>query len=178
MSQTPTTYGLPKKREQVIEELNLAYANQNLDDQEYERRLQEATMAKSIEELMLVLFDFPSEIKNRLFPRNPAVVTTQPAPGYAYPTPHPNSKIQVILGTDSRSLPEFSNSLPKISAILSTQKLDFRLSQVSEMSINLYIECILSNTTIDLRNEHLDGKHINIYISGLMGELKIMLPRV
>ncbi len=174
MSETPTTYGLPKKREEVVEALKVAYANQNLEDQEYERRLHEATNAKSIEDLKLVLFDFPAQIKYKIFPREKAV-----------PLPPPNTnlpvssgpKIQVVMGEDTRILPELSNAYADISAVLSSQKLDYRISRVPETPINLRVECILSNTQIDLRNENLDGKHIRIHINGALGEIKIMLPR-
>ncbi len=63
-----TTYGLPAKREEVIDTLNTAFAEQNLDDEEYENRVKEALNAKCIEELELVVFDFPREIKDKLFP--------------------------------------------------------------------------------------------------------------
>jgi hypothetical protein len=175
MSETPTTYGLPKKREEVIEALKLAYSNQNLDDQEYERRLNETMSAKSIEDLMLVLFDFPAEIRYRIFPRDNSTPTSSSSPTYLPALT--DNKLQVIMGNDDRNMPTLSNSLSKISAILSSQKLDFRLSQVPETPINIHIESILSSTLIDLRNENLEGKHININVSGALAEIKIMLPR-
>lgn len=176
MNRPPTTYGLPKKREEVVEALNQAYANQNLEDQEYERRLHEATNAKSIEELRLVIFDFPIEIKNQIFPADN--ITPSPQTKTIFPpSTKSDSSLQIIMGSDNRVMPEFSNALPEISAIMSNQKVDFRLSKVPETPINIRIESILSSTHIDLRNENLDGKHINIRISGFMGEVKIMLPR-
>ncbi|WP_338793387.1 LiaF domain-containing protein [Bernardetia sp. MNP-M8] len=63
-----TTYGLPAKREELIDVLNTAFAEQNLDDDEYENRVKEALNAKCIEELEVIVFDFPKEIKNKLFP--------------------------------------------------------------------------------------------------------------
>jgi predicted membrane protein len=175
MSEQPTTYGLPKKREEVIEELKIAFANQNLDDQEYERRLNEASAAKSIEDLMLVLFDFPAEIKNKVFSQNNAQLSNQ-SPDFtmmAITSP----KLQVIMGKESRMMPEFSNSIAKISTILGEQNLDFRLSQIPQTPINIHVESILGATIIDLRNENLDGKHINIHVTGGLGEVKILLPR-
>lgn len=174
MSKTPTTYGLPKKREKVIEALKLAYTNQNLEDHEYERRLNEATNAKSIEELKLVIFDFPADIRASIFPEVTTDSSQQPV-NSTLPVHMP--KMQVILGKDSRNLPELSNALPKISAILSEQKLDFRLSQVPETPINIRVESVLSSTVIDLRNENLRNKQINVHISGALGDIKIMLPR-
>ena len=176
MSQKPTTYGLPKKRTEVIELLKEAYTNQNLDDQEYERRLDEANNAKSIEDLKLVLFDFPAHIKSKIFPQEAQNFPINQPSGSFLPS-LPNNKLQVIMGSESKNMPEFSNALPKISAILSSQRLDFRLSKVPETPINIQVECILSGTQIDLRNDLLDGKVINIHINGGLGEVKILLPR-
>ncbi|MCU0446187.1 MAG: LiaF-related protein [Microscillaceae bacterium] len=173
--QQPTTYGLPKKREEVIEELKIAFANQNLDDAEYERRLNEASAAQSIEDLMLVLFDFPPEIKNKVFATGNAQVAYQ-NPNFNMPALS-SPKLQVIMGKDSRMMPEFSNSIAKISTILGEQNLDFRLSQIPQTPINIHVETILGATIIDLRNENLDGKHINLHLTGGLGEVKILLPR-
>jgi hypothetical protein len=176
MNQNPTTYGLPRKREEVIEELKIAFANQNLDEDEYERRLNETNNAKSIEDLMLVIFDFPPEVKYKVFPKNNSATTYQ-SDTYNLPATNNTAKTQVILGQDSKVMPEFSNSIAKISTILGEQKLDFRLSQIPETPINIHIENILGSTVLDLRNENLDGKHINIHITGCLGDIKILLPR-
>lgn len=175
MSQTPTTYGLPKKREEVIEQLKLAYSEENLDQEEYERRLQEAVNAKSIEELKLVIFDFPSSIKDSIFPKQSTVISPQQQPNY--PTTNTQNKIQVVLSDDSQSIPVLSKTMPKFSAILGTQKLDFRLSQITENNIYLRFESILGTVKVDLRNENLEGKTLNIHITGSLGDIKILLPR-
>ena len=86
-------------------------------------------------------------------------------------------KITVILGNYDRIIPEFSNTLSRVSAFLSNQKLDFRVSKVPETPITLHIENFMSNTEIDLRNELLDGKQVNLHISGALGNIKILLPR-
>ncbi len=174
MPKEPTTYGLPNKREKVIEALKLAYTHQNLEDHEYERRLHEATNAQSIEALKLVVFDFPADIRASIFPETNT--TTDTSTSTLSPT-LASSKMQVIMGNDSRNPAELSNALPKISAILSSQTLDFRLSQVSETPIYIRVESILSSTVIDLRNENLKNKQINIQINGALGDVKIMLPR-
>lgn len=176
MDHPPTTYGLPKKREEVIEVLKEAYANENLEEQEFEKRLDEAVKAESVEALKLVLFDFPAEIKNKIFVRESNVPTTQthaqvPVPAAVSPV------IKVIMGNDTRTIPEFSNAISKVSAFMSNQKLDFRVSQVPETPVDLYVECFMSNTWLDLRNENLANKQINLHISGALGNIKIMLPR-
>ena len=55
----PIVFGLPKHREKVIEAIGEAYANNNLDIEEYEKRLEQAHDAKSLNELRQVVHDFP-----------------------------------------------------------------------------------------------------------------------
>lgn len=177
----PTTYGLPKKKNEVIEILNEAYANQNLEDQEYERRLDEATNAKSIEDLQLVIFDFPAAVRNKIFPKTPASSQRPSTPDPSWPSTLVPSKTdistQTILGNDNLNMPVLSSSLSKISAILSNQKLDFRLAEIPATPINIRVDSYLSSTILDLRNEQLDGKVINIDVECFLGEVKILLPR-
>ncbi len=181
----PTTYGLPKKKNEVIEVLQEAYANQNLEDQEYERRLDEATNAKSIEDLQLVIFDFPASIRAKVFPKPPQTLETNPLPAKPADSSwlsdivpsSTDTSTHTILGNENKALPVLSSSLSRISAILSNQKLDFRLAQVPETPVNIRIDSYLSGTVLDLRNEELDGKHINIDADCFMGEVKILLPR-
>ncbi|OJJ13886.1 hypothetical protein BKI52_45240 [marine bacterium AO1-C] len=175
MSQTPTTYGLPKKRDEVIEALKEAYANENLEEQEFEKRLDEAMKAASNEALQVVLFDFPAEIRNRIFPQNETLPSS--TQGQNLPATAQVNKVKVIMGNDNRIMPEFSNAISRVSAFMSNQKLDFRVSKVPETPISLHIENFMSNTDIDLRNELLDGKKVNLHISGALGNIKIFLPR-
>lgn len=175
MSQTPTTYGLPKKRDEVIEALKEAYANENLEEQEFEKRLDEAMKAESNEALQVVLFDFPAEIRNKVFPQNDDLPTASQSQNL--PVPTKVNKVKVIMGNDNRIMPEFSNAISKVSAFMSNQKLDFRVSKVPETPISLHVENFMSNTDIDLRNELLDGKQINLHMSGALGNIKIYLPR-
>jgi Domain of unknown function (DUF1707) len=72
-----TVYGLPKKREEVIQELQNAFASQNLDEVEYESRLNEALVANSIEDLEVLVLDFPSDVKTKLFPKETATAVQQ-----------------------------------------------------------------------------------------------------
>ena len=52
-------YGVPKLREDVIEKLSEAYSKDNLELAEYERRVKLAQDAKTIEELLKIIRDFP-----------------------------------------------------------------------------------------------------------------------
>jgi len=51
---------LPKIREEVIEQLKLNYAHNNLEEQEFERRLEEATSSESKARLLELISDVPT----------------------------------------------------------------------------------------------------------------------
>ena len=55
----PTAYGVPKLRRQVLQKLADAFADDNLELAEYERRVRAAELATSIGELEAVVADFP-----------------------------------------------------------------------------------------------------------------------
>jgi predicted membrane protein len=173
-----TVYGLPKKREEVIEELQTAFANQNLDDIEYENRLNEAMSAKSIEDLELVVFDFPHEIRNRLFPKE-AIQEVKPTNTSAnMPSVSSSDEVyKVIMGEDKRQIRTVGNHTVNFFSLMGSQNIDFRKTQIQGNYIKIHVECLLGNTVIDLRNENLEGKHLDIWIGGGMGEIKILVPR-
>jgi hypothetical protein len=55
----PTAYGVPKLRTQVLQRLADAFADDNLELAEYERRVRAAELATTIGELEAVVADFP-----------------------------------------------------------------------------------------------------------------------
>jgi len=169
-----TSYGLPKKREEVIAELQNAFVNQNLDDIEYENRLSEALAAKSMEELEVIVFDFPAEIKHTLFPKE--LVAQAPQPTHLLPA-QGNETYRVFFGEDKRQVPQLGNQPLGFMAIFSSQKLDFRQSQLQGNQFKMHVECILGETVVDLRNEDLTGKHFDIWVGGGLGTIKILVPR-
>ncbi|GAB4197626.1 MAG: hypothetical protein OHK0057_01960 [Thermoflexibacter sp.] len=176
-----TTYGLPKKREEVIQELQTAFANQNLDDAEYESRLNEALAAKSIEDLEVIVCDFPLEVKHKLFPKELA-----PAPSQEVTSSNsslPSSSLQsinsyrVILGDDKRQIALLDASTQHFITILGNQKIDLRKSILQSNHLKINVENLLGSTIIDLRNENLEGKHIDIWVGGMLGDIKIFIPQ-
>jgi Cell wall-active antibiotics response 4TMS YvqF len=172
-----TIYGLPKKREEVIEELKIAFTNQNLDDAEYENRLNEALSAKSIEDLEMTVFDFPTEIKNKLFPKDATVQQIKSSYASNLPSMQVSDSYRIIMGEDNRQIQQLGEQTLNFLAVMSSQVLDFRKSQLEGNRFKLHIECLLGKTVIDLRNEDLANKHIDIWIGGGLGEIKILLPR-
>jgi hypothetical protein len=171
-----TIYGLPKKREEVIEELKIAFTNQHLDDVEYEKRLNEALSAKSIEELEMTVFDFPTDIKNKLFSQNTA---NQEVKTYdsSLASVQATDIYRVVMSEDKRQITQLGEQTMNFLAVMSSQIIDFRKSQLQGNRFKLHVECVLGNTVIDLRNEDLAGKHVDIWVGGGLGEIKILVPR-
>lgn len=56
---TPSEYGVPKLRQQIMQRLAEAYADDNLELAEYERRVRSAEHAVTIAQLEAVVADFP-----------------------------------------------------------------------------------------------------------------------
>ena len=65
----PTAYGVPKLRRRILERLADAYADDNLELAEYERRVHAAEQATTIDELEALVADFPG---NRAAPAGEA----------------------------------------------------------------------------------------------------------
>ena len=57
---TPSEYGVPKLRRQILQRLADAYADDNLELSEYERRVRAAEYAATIEQLETLVADFPA----------------------------------------------------------------------------------------------------------------------
>ncbi len=71
----PTAYGVPKLRRQVLQRLADAFADDNLELAEYERRVRAAELATTIGELEAVVADFPERGGSAASP------VTGPVPG-------------------------------------------------------------------------------------------------
>ncbi|WP_291723514.1 LiaF domain-containing protein [Bernardetia sp.] len=189
-----TTYGLPAKREEVIDVLNTAFAEQNLEEYEYENRVKEALNAKCIEELEVIVFDFPKAIKNKLFPKESAPSSLRkqntdfpPAAFSTKATTHQSSipttrqyfgqPLRATFAAEKQLIPILDENPVSFQAIFGTQKVDFRSCRFEGTHFRLDVESIFSETTIDLRNQDLHGKHIDIFIKGALNEIKIYIPR-
>ncbi|WP_338815363.1 LiaF domain-containing protein [Bernardetia sp. Wsw4-3y2] len=184
-----TTYGLPAKREELIDVLNTAFAEQNLDDEEYENRVKEALNAKCIEELEVIVFDFPKEIKNKLFPTSLTTQKSDFPPAAFSSSTHsttrsrsdlanlfPARSIKAIFTTDKELVPVLTEQSVHFQAVFGTQKIDFRNCRFEGQRFRIDVDSIFSNTTLDLRNQDLAGKHIDIFIKGALNEIKIYIP--
>ncbi len=170
----PTTYGLPKKKEEVMEVLLTAFTEENLDALEYDRRMEQAMEAESIEALEQIIADFPLEIRRRIFPSTATTTTTRrSATSAALPALPP---LRVVMGESYQHLSEINKQPLALFAALSTQKIDLRDAVLLSDELVIKVECILSETVIDLRNEQLNGRRIRFVVHGALGEIKILLP--
>lgn len=186
-----TTYGLPAKREELIDVLNTAFAEQNLDDEEYENRVKEALNAKCIEDLEVIVFDFPREIKDKLFPNKNITKQKKDFPPAAFssstkPTTQSNSDLanlfparssKAIFTNEKELIPILTEKSVHFQAVFGTQKIDFRNCQFEGNRFRIDIDSVFAETTLDLRNQDLAGKHIDIFLKGALNEIKIYIPR-
>ena len=55
-------FGVPKRREEIVKLLTDAYAGDDLEQRDFEQRLERAEQARTIEELDAIVDDFPPEV--------------------------------------------------------------------------------------------------------------------
>lgn len=146
----PVVFGLPKMREKVLDMLGNAYSNNDLDIEEYERRLPLAHNAQSLDELEEVIYDFP-EVKT-LFPSVPK--------SSIFPTSRTNSNLATH-GKESSFVNIIGNK--QISSF-----------DISEPNIELISG--IGENMIDLRDIGSKFTHISIKNYSMIGTLLIRLP--
>ncbi|GAA4833993.1 DUF1707 SHOCT-like domain-containing protein [Algivirga pacifica] len=170
-----TTFGLPKKREEIIQLLQKAFTEHNLEEFDFEERLQKAYEAKSIEALEDIVHDFPGYQKR--------VHNTH---SFEFERPQASSSslssnlstVTTFLSSSKRSL-----SLAKtpqgtiVQTLLGESKLQLVEEYIQENNLELTIWGGLSNTDIDLSKGILEGKHITININSLASEVRLILPK-
>jgi hypothetical protein len=168
-----TSYGLPTLREKVLEVLKDAFLNNHIEEQEYESRLKQALNAQYVEDLRLVLYDFPKNIKDKIFEENtPKNSPIAPNLSPILPT---ETVFRSILSGDNSEIAHIGDSI-SFSAILGEQKANLRKSSFSASQIHLDALSYLGSITLDLRNEDLEGKHFDIYVDNILGSIKILIP--
>lgn len=58
-------FGVPRRREEIVELLTEAYASNDLEQVEFEQRVERAHHAQTIEELEELIVDFPPDVRHR-----------------------------------------------------------------------------------------------------------------
>lgn len=145
----PVIFGLPKMREKVLDMLGNAYSSNDLDIEEYEKRLALTHNAQSIGELEQVIYDFP-EVEN-LFPAVPKSSIFPSQFGSALANRGQESSFVNIIG--NKQISSFDISEPNIELITG-----------------------IGEAVIDLRDIGSKFTHIKVSNYSMIGNLLIRLP--
>ena len=152
----PTTYGLPKFRERVINLLENAYVGNELDTHDYEKRLDLVHAAQSVEELKLAIHDFPQ--KEAIFPSPTHASRKSPARSQQLPSP--------VQG--------FLKSFEEADAM--TIIGDCHLSSTDITKPNAKVFRGIGDTVIDLRDIGHKFEHVRIESYSLIGDVRVLVP--
>ena len=147
----PIVFGLPKMREKVLDMLGNAYSNNDLDIEEYEKRLAAAHKAQSIDELKNVIYDFPAF--KTLFPSKIAAQTP------AFPR------------SLNSALANYTTESSFVNIIGNTH-----LSSLDIAEPNIELMMGIGETVLDLRDIGKKFTHIKINSYSVIGNLTIKLP--
>ncbi|MBN2051329.1 MAG: DUF1707 domain-containing protein [Spirochaetales bacterium] len=133
---------LPKIREEVIEQLTLNYAHNNLEEEEFERRLEEATGAESKSALLALVADLPT-LKD-----DPSA--TQEGAAYQLnlgSVKHDDIMVGILSGTERKG-PWLPAKYTNLIAFMGGIDLDFTEAKLAPevMEINLF--CLMGGVDI------------------------------
>ncbi|MEH0155217.1 LiaF domain-containing protein [Limibacter armeniacum] len=174
-----TVYGLPRKKEEVISLLQEAYASNNLDEAEYEKRLSMAYESKSIEELREVIYDFPQ--RDRFFPFQEQYEPKQTTSYRGVKRKEvnlfsaPNTHFS-LLGNQYVDGQSMDAGPLNVITVLGENNVNLKNVAAENKLKDVYISCILGNTVIDLRNYNFQGRLIELELKSLIGNVTLLLP--
>jgi len=138
MDPTPssgTRYGVPARRKEITARLSEAYSQDMLDQREFERRLEQAEAAATIEELNALIADFGA----------PAA----PGPGEkALVDPRTTPRNFSGLGDQSHVLVPGTGEAFQASSFLGSIRIDLRAYRGSGLTVHVLVRSVLGNTTL------------------------------
>lgn len=125
----PQRYGLPKLRTAALERLGRAYADDDLELEDYERRIEAVQAAESVQEIADIMHDVPDF--DATGSRSPATAPGgQPAGDVSPGSPtalgagaHGPTEVQV-LGDRTLDLSDFRNGAVRVVALLGDTRID------------------------------------------------------
>ena len=163
----PMVFGLPKYREKVINAISEAYANNDLDVEEYERRLDIAHDAKSIEDLRNSVYDFPQINSLLPVPKSNNNTTESQSQQKSYPpfrsAPYAASPAENIRKTFDEV--DFFNLIG-----------DKKLYSSEITKPNIKIVTGIGDTLIDLRDVAHKFTNIRVESICVIGNVRIRVP--
>lgn len=150
------SYGVPARRSRILELLSDAYARDDLDEPEFERRVERAHSARTIEELDQLVADFPEEIVNASPSRGPKNLA-------------PLSREEVNREVDR----------------LDDVPAPTRMSVIGDNRVELYpeddrvVRCvsIIGDSRIDLRNLAGESGVVLVKVAAAIGDTCVVVPR-
>ncbi|MFW6250010.1 MAG: DUF1707 SHOCT-like domain-containing protein [Alkalispirochaetaceae bacterium] len=151
----PRRFGLPRARKAVLDRLARAYADDDIELPEYERRTTAAEAAESVDELQRIMHDVPDFDLSGVVPRA-AELSGQERPGS---------------GEEERFVPESpGGAMPTALQLLGDR--EYGITDVRE---GVRIVSLLGDSTVDLR-ELREGERVVLSHVSLLGDLTILLP--
>jgi hypothetical protein len=150
-------FGVPRRREQIVALLSEAYARNDLEQAEFERRLERAEGARTIEELEALVADFPSDATERSAGRSPSEGSAAMSG---------KDLEREISNLDGMAAPTRFNLLG-----------DLHVSVMPSEPRVLRAVSVLGDTKVDLRGlSGLPGAFL-LKVATLLGDTKIYVPR-
>lgn len=140
--------GLEKKRDIAVEVLNECFARDIINLDEFERRVDLANKAETVDELTEVIADLPEAV------------------------PESNTNQRTPADRSSSSAPANFKDSRKVLSVMASRKLTGDWLDTNSVEST----CVMSETVIDLRNVSYLPPVINIHINSVMAEVKIILP--
>lgn len=148
----PTEYGVPKLRRQVLQRLADAFAGDDLELAEYERRVRAAELATSIGELEAVVVDFPVDAR-----REPPRATGAVAAAGAAVTVMGNREMEI---RDAGDVPSF------VINVMGDTSID--LSAAPQGVYDLRICCVMGDVQVAVP----PGSQVNRTLWSVMSDVK------
>ncbi|OHX66172.1 DUF1707 SHOCT-like domain-containing protein [Flammeovirga pacifica] len=161
-------FGLPKKRKKTIDILEKAFADGDLDQHDYENRLEVALEAKSKSELDDVLSDFPSHYK----PKETVKTSTFTSDRIAV-NQDPNKLSLSILSGRKEVLSNTATAPSRFFTLLGETKITLGSEEYTNATSRFEFINVLGESVIDLRDKCLEGAVIHLRVMISLGEVKI-----
>ncbi len=150
-------YGLPGRRDAVIELLVQAYAEGQIDLEDYESRVELANRAETVEELEKVIHDFPDY--RRAIGREPEISSSEYLPAA---DAHTETKIAVI-GDHTLSHEDFAGQRVRTVALIGDVKVHLESAPPSSPPFTIAVYSVIGDTTIVIpRGMRVKNRMINV----------------
>ncbi|NLR90361.1 DUF1707 domain-containing protein [Flammeovirga agarivorans] len=161
-------FGLPKRRKEVVSILEKAFIEGNLDEHDYENRLEIAMNADHVEILDGLLSDFPDQYKN-----NTNVIPLKSEASRGVLPQDPNKMSVTVLGEKHLHISTSQYAPSRMFTILGALKLSFDNNAMRNSVSNYEIVTMIGETKVDLRSKCLEGAELKIRIVKVIGEVVI-----